>query len=533
MSLQDDVYGKTFEAAQHEMEKLRNEIRKRAGKPFKDKESLEKWAKDHCLGNLILSGNKFLCVSHKGEIMVPAAFEAYYGTVLFWEERTGNKIITHKWHPEGFDFFDNACVPGESGDGTHGHIFYRDYNVPSGYYNKERRAYNTANPFPVFAKETGRDTSHIYTYLRHISGVCYMWLLAWLRAKMLHPTVKTQIVPIIVSRTQGTGKSTFAEVICKGLFGKNNVIVSDQYDSQARFNADYADALIVCQEEKEEIDKRNPAGVLKSRATATTIRKELKGIDPVYQESYTDFIMTSNNDVPVRFDGPEDQRRFMVMEADGNFTRKTSEEADRVFTMLYGRDSNNEEVGTPFVDDTKLIQQLKHEIFSRADIARIKLREFPKTDAYNRCFTLPRNTDMVEIENIMRSLAPIVLNTLTKKELVTESDGSVLEDIVPDKGAVQYIKEWKGHPAYVALCEPLVFTNESGDRIKHPLVVRGVNDCAGWLTELYGLIVLSDTEPLIGGFKNLSGRYRGAPAIKLCMISDYRKDPVGRYKEAK
>ena len=324
--LHDNVYGITYQSAEQQMQILNGEIELHNGQGFGDAKQAAEWAHDHQLDKLLFSNmsHKFFCISHRGEVMTAQSFDSYYGNILFYEERQGNKLMRKNWAPKGYEYYDKAYIAAEQSDGIHRPLYYRDYTVPSGYYNVERDAFNVAKPFPVFAKETGRDTSHLYTYIEHIAGECAMWLLAWLRAKLLYPTVKTQVVPIIVSRAQGSGKTTFAEVICKGLFGKENVIVSDQYDSTARFNADYADALIVCQEEKELEDRRNPAGALKSRATATTIRKELKGVDPIYQESYTDFIMTTNKDVPIKFDGREDQRRFMIMEADEHFTRKES-----------------------------------------------------------------------------------------------------------------------------------------------------------------------------------------------------------------
>ena len=309
MSLYDDVYGLSYKNAEAKLALLNTEIKQKVGQGFSSLEELEEWAHDHLLDKVVYMNmsKKFFFVSHKGELLGIDGFMNFYKNVLFYRARRGNHTEEIPWAPEGFEFYDKAYIAGESSDGVHKPLYYRDYTVPSGYYNEERGAFNVAKPFPVFAKETGRDTSHIYTYIEHLAGECAPWLLAWLRAKLLYPTVKTQVVPIIVSRAQGSGKTTFAEVICKGLFGKDNVIVSDQYDSTARFNADYADALIVCQEEKELEDKRNPAGALKSRATATTIRKEQKGVDPIYQESYTDFIMTTNKDVPIKFDGREDQ----------------------------------------------------------------------------------------------------------------------------------------------------------------------------------------------------------------------------------
>ena len=537
MSLYDDVYGLSYKNAENKINILNAEIKNIIGQGFSSKEELVEWANDHLLNKLVYMNmtHKFFCVSHKGELLTQKDFEDYYKTILFTQERVGNRFVTEVWSPSGFEYYDKAYIAAEQSDGIHKPLYYRDYTVPSGYYNEEKDAFNVAKPFTVFAKETGRDTSHIYTYIQHIAGECAMWLLAWLRAKLLYPTVKTQIVPIIVSRTQGSGKTTFAEVICKGLFGKDNVIVSDQYDATARFNADYADALIVCQEEKEETDKRNPAGALKSRATATTIRKEQKGVDPIYQESYTDFIMTINKDVPIKFDGREDQRRFMIMEADPQFTRKESSLADEVFSKLYGYDANFNKVGTPFQEDTDLIAQFKHELFTREDIAKVPLRQFPKTAAYNRCFSLPRTTEATEIESILRALAPFIKATLEQNKLVSVIEDRKLNEVIQIEAAMQFMPEYKEYKKYVALCRPLVFYEAgSGKPYPHSTVERGILDCAPWLLTEYGIAINPNMEPLPGGFTNIAGRYRMAPTARFCLATDkesIKRDMPSLYKE--
>ena len=526
MSLYDDVYGLTYRESEEQMQLIVNGIKQKVGQGFNDIDDLKEWAHDFHLDKLLYHnmGHTFMCVSHKGEIMLPKVFKNYYGNILYYDERIGNKMERVKWTPDSFEYYDRAYINGEQSDGIHKPLFYRNYCTPTGFFSEEKDAFNIAKPFPVFAKETGRDTSHIYTYIDHVAGECAMWLLAWLRAKMLYPTVKTQVVPIIVSRTQGSGKTTFGEVICKGLFGKDNVLVTDQYDSQARFNADYADALIVCQEEKEEIDRRNPAGTLKSRATATTIRKEQKGVDPIYQESYTDFIMTTNKDVPIKFDGREDQRRFMIMEADEHFTRKESELADEVFTKLYGYDGNYNKKGTPFVDDRELIEQFKHELFSRADIAAVPLRNFPKTAAYKRCFTLPRTNEATEIESIMRSLAPFIRESLIQGKLVEEYGDRQLTEIIQHPHALQYMPAYKDFVAYIAICRPLVFYEMGTMKpMAHSTVERGIYDCAPWLREEFGLTVIPDMDPLPGGFTHVAGRYSTAATARFCLTDELAK----------
>lgn len=534
MSLYDEVYGLKYKSAQEQIQLLLAAMKQQTGIGFDSEEELKEWAHNHRLDKVLFSNmsHQFMCISHKGEIMTPGAFQNYYGNLLCYNERQGNKIIPHCWVPEGFEYYDNAYIAGEQSDGIHRPLYYRDYTVPTGFYSEEKDAYNIAKPFPVFAKETGRDTTHIYTYIEHVAGECAYWLLAWLRAKLLYPTTKTQVVPIIVSRAQGSGKTTFAEVICKGLFGKDNVLVTDQYDSQARFNADYADALIVCQEEKEETDKRNPAGALKSRATATTIRKEQKGIDPIYQESYTDFIMTTNKDVPIKFDGREDQRRFMIMEADEHFTRKESALADEVFTKLYGYDANFHKQGIPFQDDTDLIAQFKHELFTRADIAAVELRNFPKTAAYKRCFTLPRTSEATEIESIMRALAPFIKASLQQHKVIDEIDDMKLSDVIQYTGAFQYIPAFKEHSAFVALCRPLVFYEMGSLKpLTHSVVERGIYDCGPWLIAEFGLAIVPDMDPLLGGFTKVAGRYRTASAAKFCLVEDARKNTIGHVQK--
>ena len=523
MSLFDDVYGLSYKKAEEKTNILVEELKAQTNQGFESLEDLVNWAHDHLLDKVVYMNmnHKFFCVSHKGELLTAADFTNYYKTLLFTTEKVGGKILTVPWAPEGFDFYDKAYIAAEQSDGIHRPLYYRDYTVPSGFYNEERDAFNVAKPFPVFAKETGKDTSHIYTYIQHIAGECAPWLLAWLRAKLLYPTVKTQVVPIIVSRAQGSGKTTFAEVICKGLFGKENVIVSDQYDATARFNADYADALIVCQEEKELEDKRNPAGALKSRATATTIRKEQKGVDPIYQESYTDFIMTTNKDVPIKFDGREDQRRFMIMEADEHFTRKESSLADEVFTKLYGYDANFNKAGTPFQEDKDLIAQFKHELFTNEEIAKVPLRNFPKTAAYKRCFSIPRTTEATEIETILRALAPFIKASLEQDKLVEVVDTLKLGDIIEVTNAMQFMPEYKNYKKYVALCRPLIFCDATTRKpYAHATVERGILDCGPWLLAEYGIKIDSCTDPIPGGFERIAGRYRMAMTARFTLALD-------------
>ena len=526
IELHDAVYGKDYEAAVNSMQLLQQSITQQEGIGFQSKEELEQWAHDNLLDNVVFSNSqhRFYNVSHKGELITPQTFLEYYENILYYyvPQMNGSMKPAH-WLPKGYKYFNNAKLPGETTDGTHSPMYYRDYTRPTGYYNQAKGAYNSAKPFPVFAKETGRDTSFIYTYINAIAGVCAPWLLLWLKTKMLYPTQKTQVVPIIVSRTQGTGKSTFGEVICKGLFGQDNVLVTDQYDATARFNSDYADALVVCQEEKEETDRKNPVATLKSRATATMIRKELKGIDPIYQESYTEFVITTNKDVPVKFDSPDDQRRFMVMEADSSFTSH-NERAKEIFEKLYGYSSNGEKTGVPFVEDYDLISQFKHELYEWDETVngeKISLRKFPHTAAYERCYAIPRTTESIEIESIMRSLIPFIKASLLEQKNVTSIEGiGEISNIVQYKGAVEYFPSIQGQKAFVALCRPLVFYDmQSNKPYSHAVVEKSLLDIVNHF-QAEGIMLMSDTKPVPGGFTEIQGRYKDAVTARFCLLDD-------------
>src|SRR5262245_4755048 len=404
------------------MNMLRKDLENHAGIGFDSDDACAAWAAEHLLDKLVYlrSQHQFYNVSHTGDILTKRAWLDAYGTDLLFifEQNEKGQVKARRWLPEGIKYHTIARVGSERSEQGRLPLYHRDYYLPTGFFDPARGTFNVAKAFTTHATKTGADTSHIYRYIEAVAGECAMHLLAWLRAKLIQPTVKTQVVPIFVSRAQGTGKTTFAEVICKGLFEADNVLVTDQYDAQSRFNVDYADALIICNEETDHEDKRNPAGSLKSRATATTIRKEHKGLDPVYQESYTDYMLTSNKDVPIKFEDDSDQRRFMVMEADENFTRKNNKLADEVFTKLYGRDANGNPVGVPFTEDKALISQFKHELYTREDIKDVDYRKFPHTAAYNKCFTLPRTTEATEIEAIVRTLAPFIKESLEQHAIV-------------------------------------------------------------------------------------------------------------------
>lgn len=523
------VEGEVFIEAQGEMALIKEQMLLHQGKSFDNAEDAFAFSEDmHCNLRAYSPMNKsYYYINHSGELLNRQSWVLLYRNILSYTYEHGDVIKKAIAVPDRFEDMNNAKCIGEQSDGLHKPLYHRDYFTPRGYFDEIRGTFNVAKPFKYFAKNTGADVSYIHTFLKHIAGDNYIYLLAWLREKMVNPTKKTEVVPVFISKEQGTGKTTFGEVICKGLFEEENVLVTDQYDSSARFNADYADALIVCMEEKKQDDRRNDASAIKSRVTATTIRKEQKGVDPIYQESYTDFIITSNSEVPIKFDSVT-QRRFMVIEVDEKFTR-SNPLADEVFTKLYGYDGNGDKKCNGFRDNPKAIQQFKYDLLYSEEVAKTNPRDFVKTEAYERCFTMPRTNDAVEIEAMLKALAPFIKASLERctkvcdVEIVGENDEKFIIglDSIGSVEALMFLNAYAGQPPRVAINRMLMFIDQfSGKPYPHSVVERAIINMRTWFRREHGVIIRGDAAPPAGGFKGVDSRYRMSPTMWCILDKD-------------
>jgi hypothetical protein len=520
-----NVFGITYNEAFSIMQITENLVRKHNRKGFMSYEECVSFAKSINIHNLVYLQNSksYGCMNHTGDLLLPSVWKKKYYNVMYYLDQIekNGKVSEERvqWSPEDeYENFADAKCLGEIKSYGKEPIYYRDYFRPMGYFNELTRRFNRAMPFTTFARSTGRDTSHIHTLLRHIAGECYGYLLDWLRHKLLYPTKKAEVIPIFVSPVQGCGKSTFAEVICKGLFEKENVIVSYQYDTQSRFNSDQTEALIVALEEKSEEDKKNTMASLKSSATATQVRKENKGVDPVYIDSYTDYCMSTNEFVPLKLDGTTRQRRFMIMECDPTFTRATSPLAKEVFDKLYGLDENRNNVGTPFIEDKELIEQFKYELYQRDyENGNVNYRDFPETDAYKRCYTIPQTPERAEIVAIISALAPFLMCFLKGRVVSSENinfgtnenpDEMSIKDVIEDINAIQFVRGFNGQPDKLAVNRQLVFKDSYGKPLSHAVVEKTLLEMRNYLRNEYNLILLSDTTFPRNGFTGIKGKYR-------------------------
>jgi hypothetical protein len=125
-----------------------------------------------------------------------------------------------------------------------------------------------------------------------------------------HPTQKT-FVPILVSREQGTGKSTFLVWLCMVYNGNGTVLNNEQF--KKNFNAHWASKFIIGLDEGFlEVEKKAEKERLKQMVTALEIFLELKGIDVKSIPYFGHLIICSNDADNVMKMEDEDSRWFVV-----------------------------------------------------------------------------------------------------------------------------------------------------------------------------------------------------------------------------
>lgn len=547
----DKVFGVLYHKARVAQDLLEQDLKQvnAAHKVFQSKQACAQFAQEHNLHlKVYAEGNKgYYSVNYDGKILRPTEWVAQYRNILKYEttDQEGKKMVT-VFEPDEFTSRNECRTLQEEPEGKNKPLYSRNYFLPFGVYDEETQTFNNVTCSDIFAEDVGADISWIYEYLKKISGECYPWLLAWLRAKLVYPTVKTQVVPVFTG-AQGTGKSAFSDCLCSALFGGRNVVVSDKIDLSKNFNADHADKLIVSIEEKMEGDHRNTASTLKSSATTSQVRKEKKGYDAIWQSSHTDYVLTTNDPVPIKFDSPDDQRRFMVMETDPMFTKTSPITRDRelakeIFTKLYGSSDGKVpalyNVQTRKVENVDAIKQLKYDLWSKKDMfvggQEVTLRgEFPKTSAYKRCFSMPRTSEAVEIEEIVKAVAPFVWSALFWKQVMSTveiplDDGTTetlpLQDFLPLE-AIFYTEENGKRQVFINK-KSLFGQHDMRKDMSHATIDRVLYQLRPEFLVKYGIEIEPISASPSKGFRGLKGYSRFSTAVVFTAGSNFGKQNI-------
>jgi hypothetical protein len=175
--------------------------------------------------------------------------------------------------------------------------------------------YNLWAGFDVQPKP-GADISIVSELLGLISGhdaATAAYIEKWVAHIIQRPSQKTKTC-LVVQGKQGVGKDTYFDFIGK-LMGKRSFYNTSapETDVFARFNDGMESCLLVKFEEADFQTNKANASKLKSIITCETVNVETKGVPRVTLDDYRNFVMTTNQEVPVLLEDQE--RRFVLVKA--------------------------------------------------------------------------------------------------------------------------------------------------------------------------------------------------------------------------
>jgi len=185
----------------------------------------------------------------------------------------------------------------------------------------------------------------------------FEWLLAWMAQAVQEPN-KKQGTAIVLLGPQGTGKSTFAELLIR-LFGPHAMSMNSADRLTTHFNYHLKDKCLVVVEEGSVL-KRN-ANALKDIITSPRMLVEPKGVDAFEIENHIRVIVCTNESNALHAQAHE--RRYCVIRVSDEH-----QEDHEYFDALYQWMDNGG------------IAALLH-FLKRYDFSRVNLRRVPRTKA--------------------------------------------------------------------------------------------------------------------------------------------------------
>ena len=170
------------------------------------------------------------------------------------------------------------------------------------------------------------DFSIIQPFLNHIENVIcnkdpkkYDYLMKWYANIFQNITVKNGTMPIIIG-SQGSGKSFAAEIFTEllGIHGLPNV--DDLEKIFGKFNGlvNEQTILININEPPNAEDRTKFEGSIKSKLTQLNQNTERKGIDPVSNKIWSNFVLTTNNYTTIKEE--KGNRRIIYFEVNNEYS---------------------------------------------------------------------------------------------------------------------------------------------------------------------------------------------------------------------
>jgi hypothetical protein len=175
-----------------------------------------------------------------------------------------------------------------------------EYNLWRGY---------GVEPVPGRDKMT-RFLDHIWVVICRRDPAAFSYFMDWLRFCVQYPNWPAEVIVVLKSPNQGTGKSLVGNVMCR-LLG----VHADSYSSKekivGRFNAELAYKTFILGEEIMWAGDHTAADRLKSMATSPMLDLEAKFVNPMSVPNHLHIMLTTNHNHAVKA-GVGDRRFFVL-----------------------------------------------------------------------------------------------------------------------------------------------------------------------------------------------------------------------------
>jgi hypothetical protein len=126
------------------------------------------------------------------------------------------------------------------------------------------------SPTPGFRKQRSL-LRHIYRIICRCDQIKFKYLMRWLAWTVQNPHRPAEVVLVLMSNTEGSGKSTLGKVMLDIFGPRHGLLVDDKEQLLGKFNSHLETACFVCGEEVLWAGDPRTADALKSRITASMI----------------------------------------------------------------------------------------------------------------------------------------------------------------------------------------------------------------------------------------------------------------------
>jgi hypothetical protein len=202
-------------------------------------------------------------------------------------------------------------------------ITYLEYNFIPNSPLKENKLYkdilNVYKGAPIkYDNKFKIDMKLINPFLRHIKEVLAdnndkneEYILSMLSHYIQRPHIKTNVCMVFISDEEGAGKNIFFDNFNQKLIGSNYTTNIDNLDTLfGRFNGIIANKIVTVLDEVKTKFGGKSSDQFKSMVTQKFLNLEEKGMEHIKINDYNNYIILTNNEVPVNIDISD--RRFFV-----------------------------------------------------------------------------------------------------------------------------------------------------------------------------------------------------------------------------